>query len=490
MNSLSREYDHEWRLICQDLFYFLTYVKTEDEEAGEVRDFPVNFEYLHQINKEIDEHQKTIILKSRRMMVSWLGILRQLKQAITAGTGMPGTQDVFRGATSSTDEVLAKYMIERATKVYYALPEWLKRRNPLVTDNVLFMRFEKGGMLQAFPAKKSGAQGFGFTEYLFDEMAWQEQARSAWHGLLPTLGAKGRMLAVSTPNGKLNFFAKVWHNEKGNFDDIHRIKLHWTQNPEHDETWYKAATAGMEDQEIQAKFELSFSHYAGDRVWPKFERRTHIVEDTKVILNRPMLLGWDFGFHFPAVNIWQYNSLDQYVGHREVNAFDIDFIEFIEIVKETSHALYNPRHNAEIHFVDPAGFHRYSSRSASGACSDVDEIRRQFGRNTQIRPGAMQSGSRGNEGPRLKAMRRVMKLRKDGRPGLVVNERMETFIEGALGGYCYPEKGGEEPLKNEFGHSHEAAQYMVSGHQKLIGLDKPSTQQRSRPKRISGKIGL
>lgn len=83
-----------------------------------------------------------------------------------------------------------------------------------------------------------------------------------------------------------------------------------------------------------------------------------------------------------------------------------------------------------------------------------------------------------------------MKLREDGRPGLVVNERMQVFIEGALGGYCYPEKGGEEPLKNEFGHQHEAAQYMVSGHQKLIGLDKPPTQQKIRPKRIAGKIGL
>lgn len=488
--QLKRERDREWRLVCHDLFYFCQFVKTEDEERGELRDFPVHFEYLQEVNHQIEQHQKSIILKSRRMIVSWLGVLRQLHKAIIAGTGMPDTPDVFRGGLSSMDEEHAKYLIERATKVYHLLPQWIKARNPLSTDNKLFMRFEKGGMLQAFAAKKEGAQGYGFSEYFFDEMAWQEAARSAWHGLVPTLGATGKLIAVSTPNGKLNFFAKIWHNEKHNFDDIHRIKLHWTQNPEHDETWFKAATAGMEDQEIQAKFELSFSHYAGDRVWPNFQRKTHIVEETEIITSRPMLIGWDLGYHFPAVGFWQYNAQDQYVGHREVNGCDVEFTKFVKDVKEFANSFYNRMQVPEIHFPDPAGFHRYSSRSMSGAASDIHEIRLQFGRNAQIRAGAMQTGTRENEGPRLKTMRKLLSLRADGRPGLIVNERMEVFIEGALGGYSYPEKGGEEPMKNEYSHQQDQGQYVVTGHQQLIGQDKPKGEETKKYRRISGRLGI
>jgi hypothetical protein len=490
IQRLKTERDEEWRLICQNFFYFLQFVKTEDEELGQIRPFPAHFEYLQKLDYEIEQHQKNIILKSRRGMISWLGMLRQLHESFAVGSGIPDTLDANRCATSSTDEDHAKYLIERVTKVYHLFPDWLKDRNPLVTDNKLFMRFQNGGMMQAFAAKKAGAQGYGFSRYLFDEMAWQEQARSAWHGLVPALGAVGKLLAVSTPNGKFNFFAKIWHNEKSQFDDVHRIKVHWTLNPEHDEAWYKKVTAGMEDQEIQAKFELSFSHFPGDRVWSNFDRKTHVKEETQIILGRPMFLGWDFGYHFPAVNWWQYNAQDQYVGHREMNGYSMEFTNFVKQVKEFRETFYKSRQCPEIHCVDQAGFHNYASRSTTGAASDVHEIKIQFGRNTQIRRGAMQIGTRDNEGPRLKVFRKLLNLRDDGRPGLVVNERMEVFVEGALGGYCYPEKGGEEPVKNEYSHQQDAGQSVVTAHEQMIAATKPKSSQSTSYKRIGSRTGL
>lgn len=482
----------EIRLCCHDFFYFAQFISTEDEELGLIRPFPIHFDYLHAVNHEIDTHQKVIVLKSRRMLVSWLGILRQLWQAWRAGQGLPDCPDVFRGATSSTDQDHAYYLIERATKAYYRLPDWIRDCNPLTTDNKLLMRFEKGGVLQAFAAKREGAQGYGFTEYLFDEMAWQEAARTAWAGLLPTLGAEGKMLAVSTPNGKLNFFADVWHNKGEHFTDVHRTTLHWTQNPEHDEVWYKKATAGLTDQQIQALYELSFSHYSGDRVWPNFERTKNVVEETEVVQGRPMLFGWDFGFHYPAVGFWQMNSLDQFVGHREFNGYDIEFGEFVRQTKVFAESFYQRRNFPEIHFVDPAGFHRYTQRAASGAASDVHELRIQFGEQAQIRPGAMQTkgGARDNEGPRLKVVRKLWNLRGDGRPGAIVNERMKVFVEGCLGGYSYPEKGGEDPLKNEYSHQQDEFQYVATGYNTMVGPDKGEQREKKKYRRVSRRLGI
>ena len=482
-------HQHEYKIAAQDIFYFTNFVRTDDEDIGKVRYFPSHYQYLRRVNHEIETNQKTIILKSRRLMISWLGCIRMLHQAIYAGSNMPGAHETFRGGIMSVGEIEAQYLIERITKVYHRLPEWLKKRNPLVTDNKLLMKFEKGGIIQAFPMKREGPQTFGFTEVFFDEMALQEAARTTWVGMIPTLGKEGKLIAVSTPNGKFNYYYEIWSNKNDKYNDIKRITIHWSENPEHDQEWYKAATAGLDDQGIARMFELSFSHYAGDRVWNVYDRRVHLVEATKVIPSRVMLIGWDFGFHFPAVIFAQYNTRDQYVVHREHVDFDIGFDKFVKNTLDFSNSFYDRKKIPEIHFIDPAGFQNYHSRSASGAVSDVHEIKIQYGADTQIRVGALQTGTRDNEGPRLKEVRKLFNVRKDELPGMVINEKCETFVDGCAGGYCYPAKGGEVPDKNEYSHIQDCFQYLVTGFNRL-NPTKTETKKEVRVKRIGRRTGM
>lgn len=491
LSELEKFHKREWDLASSDFWYWAKFVKTEDEDAGTVRDFP-NFEYLKELDYEIEHNQKVIILKSRRLMISWLGMLRQLHSAMFAGTFATDSQEAYRGGVMSVGETEAKYLIERASKVWHRLPDWMKDRNQIHKDNDLLLTFEFGGTVQAFPLKREGPQTFGFTRVFFDEMALQEAARSVWMGMMPTLGARGKLLAVSTPNGKSNLFADVWFNKNDSYNGILRKKLHWSANPEHDQEWYKATTGAMDKQMIARMFELSFAVYAGMPVWPEFDRMVHAVNQTYIIPGRPVFVGWDFGYHFPFASFWQFNTLSQYVGLREFAGFDIGFDTFCKNVKEFANTFFDPRKNPSIHFIDPAGFQRYHSRSASGAVSDVHEIKNIWGVDAQIRPGAIDVGTRSNEGTRLKEVRKLWTLRSDGRPGVVMDERMETFIEGCLGGYCYPEKNtsSEEPEKNESSHGQDSFQYVVTGHNRMMGTSEPKRAKQQPVHRVGHRTGV
>ena len=353
----------------------------------------------------------------------------------------------------------------------------------------MYLEWERGGVVEAFPLKREGPQTFGFSEVFFDEMALQEAVRTVWTGMIPTLGDRGKLLAVSTPNGKNNLFYDIWTNKNSDYSDIYRIKLHWTENPEHDEAWYKKTIIGMDSQMVARMFELSFAVYLGQAVWSnEFDYNANTAEETEAFDSNPMYIGWDLGYHSPAVTFWQRNSRDQWVGHAELQGFDIEFGKFCEQVKQLANTFYDRRKIREIHCVPPDARNRYHSKAQSGATNDLSEIKNVFkwgGRDPQIRFGAMEVGTRNNEGPRLKETRKTFLLRSDKMAGMYVNrETMPLFLEGCQGGYCYPEKGDTEvPDKNESSHLQDSYQMVVTAFNTMMGSQPKasSAPQKRRP---------
>lgn len=492
---LNRQNDVEFDRCAEDFWHFLTYYHTFDEESKAIRLFPVDFEYLKDFNSAIEKHQKVVVLKARRLLVSHLCVARQLWQAMFAGTRRG--PDGFHGAILSKDEEQAIYQTGRALFAFGRLPEWMQDRSPLVRQNETMLEFAGGGKIQAFSMKKDGPQGFGFSEMLFDELSYHEAARTAWMGALPALGRHGKLIAVSTPNGRVGigkFFYQVWKNEDDEYKGLHRLSYHWTQNPEHNnQEWYDAITAGMDAQGKARNMELSFIAYAGKPVWPTFEQNVHVGK-ISVVKEAPILIGWDFGYHYPAISFWQFNTRGQFMGLREIQGMDEDFDVFCKRAKVFAASFYDRRRHPELHFVDPAGFQRYRTKARSGAMSDVQEIRMQWakrdGELVSIRRGALQVGTRSMEGPRLKEVRKLWPLRSDGRPGIMLDDSMEISIEGCLAGYSYPEKGdSEEPLKNEFSHLQDTLQMVVTGYNSMNKAE-PNKNDAPQKRRVGHRLGF
>jgi hypothetical protein len=82
-------------------------------------------------------------------------------------------------------------------------------------------------------------------------------------------------------------------------------------------------------------------------------------------------------------------------------------------------------------------------------------------------------------GPRLEAVRDVLKGANDNQPAYVISSRCKVLREGFNRGYvtvrvAYSTGGGrwkDEPLKNDFSHVHDANQYLVLGLSKFDGWE-------------------
>lgn len=471
----------ELKLCAVDFWYFAKFLVTDDEERQVQRAFPLDWPFLVEMVSGVEGNQKTLVLKSRRMMVSLTLLARFLWKAMFCGSKFPGTQDVYVAGYSAIDSELAEYQMSRVTAMYQRLPSWMKSACPMTTDNVLFKEFGGGGKIKGYALKRQGPQGFGFSEFLFDEAAWQETTRSTWMGLVPSIGM-GKVIAVSTPNGSEGigrFFWELWENpmKVPQFRDLYRMKFLWDVNPDHDEAWFKANTVGMDRNDIAQMYEGSFAAQSGKAVWTRFDRKTHVPkEPPEIIIGRPILLGWDLSTHDQAFLISQRNAYDQFIIHRELYMEDVGIHEFIFEALLLCAATYDRKKFPEIHFIDPAMDQGYHQAGVSGAISDRSEIELRFSRGrldggtTRIYRGAVHFGTRHKEGPRLREVRGLFPVRDDGRTGLVINSCCTMLIDGCGGGYAYPDKGGEDPVKNRFSHLQDALQYIVTGYNMAFGI--------------------
>jgi len=479
-----------------NFWYFLRFVTTDDEERKLVRPYPVEWEYLRRFDDTINEHKRAVCNKSRRLMISNHCMLRQLWHGMRAGCGVEGVPGVFKGGVFSIGEVEAQELMQKIEHPYYRLPAWMKARAPLKLDNTMKKEWGGGGQVQAFPLKRTGPRTFGFSEVFFDEMAYQEAVRGVWRGMIPTLGDQGVLIAVSTPNGKQNLFYDVWTNKKGRYKRFFRINYSdWAINPEHDQKWRDTMAESMTKQEVAAELEGAFVHHTGEPVWDTFELKTHTFNpaEDKIEFNpkAPIYIGWDLGYHFPAALIAQRNSDDQFVVFREVIGADLEFETFCEreVLPVCEH-LYGPRNinTMEFFFVPPDGFAVQRKKSKSGTVNDVGDIQLVFKIAGQprvnTRPSVEGVGTRDNEGPRIKEVRKLWRLRTDGRPGIIISETgCPNLIEGCQGSYCYPETGNTEiPDKNEAAHIQDALQSIVTGFNRMSTIDKKQTKKRH-PKR-------
>ena len=309
---------------------------------------------------------------------------------------------------------------------------------------------------------------------------------------MPKSAAFGPDLDQLRRNGKGNLFADIWFNKDGLYKDIHRVPfLAHTQNPEHGAKWLKKVTQGLDKQMISREFYGSFAAYAGQPVWSAFDKVTHVwdTEEAPMDIQEgvPVYIGWDLGYHFPAATIAQRNTKDQWLFRAEIQGYDEDFEDFSKRVRDICSSIYQRDKVHEIHCVPPDAKFRYSNKSKSGAVNDIGQIKITFRTQQQGEPQVRfcpgEVGTRDNEAPRLKVMRALFKLRKDGLPGLMYHPSMELTIEGCMGGYCYPEKGNtEQPEKNEHGHLQDSQQAIVAAYDRMTTSALPKQETKKRPR--------
>lgn len=192
--------------------------------------------------------------------------------------------------------------------------------------------------------------------------------------------------------------------------------------------------------------------YDGVRVFPEAKDNHHIVDFVEPIPGVELVMGFDYGLT-PATIITQITPAGQWRWLKELQSFNMGIDRHAEHLRAL---LYEEFQDFKFRCRgDPAGGHR--AQTDEKTCVDVLSSH-----GFTVTPGKEDWQSR------KEAIKQRLERTIDGStPALVVSrEGCPMAAEALLGGYRYPQRNsgemGYRPLKNEFSHIMDAAQYVAT----------------------------
>ena len=191
---------------CKDSFsYFLfNFVKTHDEHD---RKTPIKRverkQYLKELAVLMQNEKMLIVEKSRQMMVSWIACSLCVWQAMY----YPGQRIMIQSKKESD----ADGLVDRCKFIYDNLPKDVKEmyptKQPFAYLKMIFMS-NPISVISGCPQGSDVLRQWTCSLIISDEMAFQEMAEDAFTASKPTLVGGGRIIGISTPNGR-GFFWRL-----------------------------------------------------------------------------------------------------------------------------------------------------------------------------------------------------------------------------------------------------------------------------------------
>ena len=220
-------------------------------------------------------------------------------------------------------------------------------------------------------------------------------------------------------------------------------------------TYYEDLIDLYDEDEKRAYVDGEYSFIKdGKPVYPGYRSSIHGRTGLQAIHGIPIIRGWDFGLT-PALLLAQVAPTGQLRFLREYTTKRAGLDAFSELALRDVDLVY-PGYSFE-DWGDPAGVSGQDNDDRS--CFDLLE-----GKGIDIQ------ASTNNLRTRLESMRKGLDTLIDGEPAVVVDTaNCPTLAEGFQGGYKYKklldaagtDRYQPEPLKDEYSHPHDAAQYIA-----------------------------
>jgi len=290
--------------------------------------------------------------------------------------------------------------------------------------------------------------GEGLDWLIFDECAickkrvWEQYLR-------PTLtDREGWALFITTPHG-YNWVYDLWKRGKDpDYPEWESFKSPSWENPHLSREDIAEARRTMSEAAFLQEYGADFTLSSG-QVYREFSAAIHVVAENE--LKRMLHPKWpkyrsiDFGYENPFVCL--YIAVDP---EDRVIIYD-EYYKRHRTVEE--HAKYLNNRSDASGTSGSSGTYEYTTCDPSGASA----------RATLLENGIPTVAVRSNVLQGLEAVRQLLKVRADGKPGLYISSRcVDTIKEFNL--YSYPEAytvaNGEEPVK-DYDHAMDAVRYFI-----------------------------
>lgn len=132
-------------------------------------------------------------------------------------------------------------------------------RPDYVLRNQRSCELTNGGRCISQPATAGAGRGIPATLVIIDEQAWQQYARGIYTAVVPTLATSGgRLIVLSTPNGRANLFAELWQAAQDPATGWSAHYLPWSVHPDWDDAWAEARRDELGDEAFAQEHAVDF----------------------------------------------------------------------------------------------------------------------------------------------------------------------------------------------------------------------------------------
>lgn len=401
-------------------------------------------EYARKINQYIIDEKSLLTEKSRDMGITWiiLGVFLYrwlfFNENYLVGSRKESLVDKLGDITSLFERI--RYMINY-------LPQWLLPVCDVNVKNIKnYMKLFKDN--NASITGESTNEDFSrqgrYNAILLDEFASWDVAEQAWTACGDTAPSK---FPVSTPKGSHNKFVRLKKSGQ-----IEVETLHWHLHPDKNDKWYEVQKANRPAKDIAQELDINYTISAGEPFYQGFIRGFHSHKNIKPILNKELILGWDYGRRHPCCIITQLSSSGIWYILDCLLGTNILINEFGKRVKE--HLNINYTGFKIRSFGDPAG-----KQEGDKSLKTSEQILDELGFDIMSIPS---NTSQSNYDARKHIIEGKFKDLIGDRPSLIINdiERTQVVIEAFEGGLHYPEA-------NRWGFVKEA--YVRDGYYEHVG---------------------
>jgi hypothetical protein len=264
------------------------------------------------------------------------------------------------------------------------------------------------------------------------EQTYRTLKRRCRQAGMPTM-----IIMESEPPNETHWLADITDPTKENYDkDVLRIEVSTYENWDNLSTAYKGSLESMPEA-ARRKYILGKTGFSvtGKPYYQYFNHNIHTGE-FEHIPGRELIIGWDFGFHFPAVLITQIDLKDRWLWLREFLGRNITIDKFADFIIEQLNILYPGCR--KIHFGDPAAWQ----------VNDKSEFTSwQILKQKNIQLIARQSTYR----QRKEIIEGKLTRLSGDKPTLMLDRRhCKIAIDGFLGGYHYPVRRETQQFEGKF----------------------------------------
>ena len=145
---------------------------------------------------------------------------------------------------SKTERESAK-LLQKAKYGYRFLPEWIKHRGPMRTENTqakLTWSNESG--IESLPSASDPGRGESVFLVVVDEIGYLPNSEEAYAAIEPIADVGGRIIMLGTANGEGNLLHTLWHGSQTGTNRFVGIFFPWSAG-DRDQAWYDAKKAEL-----------------------------------------------------------------------------------------------------------------------------------------------------------------------------------------------------------------------------------------------------